>query len=279
MVILETHAKNEQEALELAGKYLGIEIEKIDVKLHQKGATGFLGFGTKTPSVYHIEAIEDKTPVEIVVKGVIATLLHKMGYKARFLSFEKREDGKLYIEIASPHAGYIIGKRGKTLESLQFLVNLMVEKFTKEQPKILLDLENYRARRASHLEELAKKTADFVARTGKSRLLDPLNPYERRLIHVALQEDDRVETESEGNGVYKRLRVTSVKPPENSSSEAGEMYEDDQNGEEHFDKENDHSSAQEDFAQSMLDDTDNNDESATEEDKITAGDLEENQNQ
>ncbi len=208
MVILETFAKSEKEALEQACPYLGVSEDKVDVAVYRKGSGGFLGLGQKKPAVYHILAKPGITPLDVVVKGVLSTLLHHMGYRVKFLKIETQEDGKLYVEMASPHAGFIIGKYGRTLESLQFLANLIVEKFTGSQPKILLDIENYRARRAKHLNDMALRTAEFVIRTGKSRLLDPLNPYERRLIHLALQDDERVSTESEGNGVYKRVRIS-----------------------------------------------------------------------
>lgn len=209
MQILETHAKNEKEAIELATTYLSVDADQIEIKLYEKGSSGFLGFGEKTPSIYHVNAIENKTPLQVVIKGIVATILHKMGYKAKFIRFETQEDeGKLYVELASPSAGYIIGKKGRTLESLQFVVNLLVERYNETAPKVVLDIENYRNRRAKYLENLAKKIASFVSKTGKSRLLDPLNPYERRLIHVALQDMNNIQTESEGNGVYKKVRIS-----------------------------------------------------------------------
>lgn len=211
MQILETHAKNEKEAISLSSEYLGISEDELELQIFQKASAGFLGLGNKKPGIYHIYAVEGKTPVEVVIKGVLSTILHKMGYKAKFVKFEKLEDGKLYIEISSPHAGYIIGKRGKTLEAIQFLVNLVVEKFIHRQPKILLDIENYRARRAEHLKSMALKMAHSVKKNGKSRLLDPLNPYERRIIHLTLQEDEEIETKSEGNGIYKRVRIMKKK--------------------------------------------------------------------
>lgn len=208
MQILETHAKNEKEAISLSSEYLGIEKDELELQIYQKASAGFLGLGNKKPGIYHIYAVEGKTPVEVVIKGVLSTILHKMGYKAKFVKTEKLDDGKIYIEISSPHAGYIIGKRGRTLEAIQFLLNLIVEKFLHRQPKILLDLENYRSRRADHLNSMALKMASQVKKNGKSRLLDPLNPYERRIIHLALQEDEEVETKSEGNGIYKRVRIS-----------------------------------------------------------------------
>ena len=158
--------------------------------------------GNKNPSVYHINAIPDKLK-EVVAKGVTATLL---GYLVLVL-LPVKPGTMEHTWKCLHHAGHIIGRKGKTLESLQFLVNLMVEKFLKEPPKILLDIEKYRSRREDQITSMAVKSADQVVKSGRSKLLNPLNPYERRLVHVALQEREDVTTESQGNGVYKRVRI------------------------------------------------------------------------
>lgn len=221
MQILESFAMSEKEAAELGADFLGVGTDKITARVYKKGSSGFLGLGTKTPSVYHIHAIKDITPLDAIIRGVLLSILSKMGYRAQVLKVEPTEDGKMYVELASQQAGFIIGKRGKTLEALQFMANLLIEKFTQSPPKLLLDIERYRERRANYLAELAVKTAEYVIRTGNSRLLDPLNPYERRLVHMALQEDNRVKTESEGNGVYKRVRIFRDKGfvPENTEED------------------------------------------------------------
>lgn len=208
MLILETNASNEKEAAESSARYLQIESNQIAVQMARKGSSGFLGFGSKKPALFQIMAIKEVTPQQAVIRGVLSTILHKMGYKVENIQVSPAdENGKVYVDIVSSHAGYIIGKYGRSLESLQFVVNLLVQSFSGMAPKILLDIENYRQRRANHLSNLALRVAESVTKSGKSRLLDPLNPYERRLIHVALQENENIETVSEGNGVYKRVRI------------------------------------------------------------------------
>ncbi len=211
MQILELSAANDKEALKYGADLLQVEPGSISAKIYKKGSGGFLGLGSKDPSVYFIETIEKSTPVYGVMRGVVLTLLNKMGLEAEIEGIDEQEEQKICVRIASLKAGQIIGKRGKTLESLQFLTNLLVQQYTGEPPKILLDIENYRERRAKYLTDFALKMASQVIKYGKSRLMEPLNPFERRLIHVALQEDDRVETESEGVGVYKRVRIKSKK--------------------------------------------------------------------
>ncbi|MBL8034265.1 MAG: KH domain-containing protein [Leptospiraceae bacterium] len=210
MQILEVQALGEKEALDQAVSYLGTEPDTIELSVLKKGSSGFLGLGQKTLGIYKINAIRGKTPLAVIIRGVISTLLGHMGYSVSVKDYRNVEEGKLMVDLESEFAGYIIGKHGRTLEALQFMTNLIVEKITGEQPKILLDIENYRERRAQHLMEIARKTGDYVIKTGKSRLLDPLNPYERRLVHMALQDNENVKTESEGNGVYKRVRVFRV---------------------------------------------------------------------
>ncbi|MBX3723491.1 MAG: KH domain-containing protein [Turneriella sp.] len=210
MQILEVQALADKEALDEGLRILGTEAENVELNILKKGSSGFLGLGQKTAGIYKINAIRGKTPLAVIIRGVITTLLGHMGYSVTVKDYRNVEEGKLMVDLESEFAGYIIGKHGRTLEALQFMTNLIVEKITGEQPKILLDIENYRERRAQHLMEIAKKTGDYVLKTGKSRLLDPLNPYERRLVHMALQDNEHIKTESEGNGVYKRVRVFRV---------------------------------------------------------------------
>jgi spoIIIJ-associated protein len=137
-------------------------------------------------------------------------MLKKLGISAEVIGMGD-VDGKIYIELSSPDSGYIIGKRGTTLDALQFLLNLMIDSKIRHGRKIVVDIESYRDKREMSLIRLGKSVASHVAKTGRSRLLEPMNPYERRIIHIALQKDSRVFTRSEGNGTYKRVRVISMK--------------------------------------------------------------------
>ncbi|MBV6492810.1 MAG: hypothetical protein LDLANPLL_00815 [Turneriella sp.] len=221
MQILEVQALDEKEALKQGLEYLGTDENSVEFSVLKKSSSGFFGLGQKTAGIYKINAIRGKTPLAVIIRGVISTLLKHMGYSVTVKDYVNVEEGKLMVTLESEYAGYIIGKHGRTLEALQFMTNLIVEKITTEQPKILLDIENYRERRAQHLMEIARKTGEYVLRTGKSRLLDPLNPYERRLIHMALQDNENVKTESEGNGVYKRVRIFRVAQPSAPEAEIG----------------------------------------------------------
>ena len=121
------------------------------------------------------------------------------------------ENGSLEVDFAGEDMGILIGKRGQTLDSLQYLTSLVVNKEQKDYVRVKLDTENYRKRRKETLENLAKNIASKVKRTRKTVSLEPMNPYERRIIHSALQSDPAVSTHSEGEEPYRRVVVTLVR--------------------------------------------------------------------
>ena len=126
----------------------------------------------------------------------------------KLLEALNRHYPKLDIELAGEEMGVLIGKRGQTLDSLQYLVSLVVNKYSDEYIRVKIDTENYRERRKETLENLAKNIAYKVKRTRKTVSLEPMNPYERRVIHSALQNDRYVTTHSEGEEPYRRVVVT-----------------------------------------------------------------------
>jgi spoIIIJ-associated protein len=121
------------------------------------------------------------------------------------------EYGTLTVDLSGEEMGLLIGKRGQTLDSLQYLVSLVVNKGTKEYLRVKVDTENYRERRNKTLENLAKNMAFKVKRTRRSVTLEPMNPYERRVIHSALQNDSYVTTHSEGEEPYRKVVITLKK--------------------------------------------------------------------
>ena len=118
-----------------------------------------------------------------------------------------REDGKIGLDVDSPDSGILIGKRGQTLEAIQTVANVVAGRLKNGSPRVIVDSQNYRMRRERSLVRMAQQTADEVRRTRQSRLLEAMNPFERRLIHTTLSEDADVETASEGEGLYKRVRI------------------------------------------------------------------------
>ncbi len=137
-------------------------------------------------------------------------LIEKMGYSGS-ISLGSINGAKLIFELSSEHSGILIGKKGKNLDALQLLANVYLNRVAGDEApwRIVLDSEGYRSRREESLIRMAHRMADEAVRTRSSRLLEPMNPFERRLVHTAIGERDDVMTKSEGDGLYKRVRILS----------------------------------------------------------------------
>ena len=154
-----------------------------------------------------MDAAEVEKKATVFLKDVLSKMEIENDVKAKYDS----EENCLNIEISGEDMGVLIGKRGQTLDSLQYLVSLVVNKGTKEYIRVKVDTENYRERRNKTLENLAKNMAFKVKRTRRSVTLEPMNPYERRVIHSALQNDSYVTTHSEGEEPYRKVVITLKK--------------------------------------------------------------------
>ena len=152
--------------------------------------------------------VEDATVAEC--ENFLRSVLHAMHMEVELHS-EVDEEGALAIEMKGDNIGILIGKRGQTLDSLQYLTNRVANKMQAGYVRVKLDTEDYRRRRKETLENLAKNIAHKVKRTRKPITLEPMNPYERRIIHSALQGDKNVTTHSEGEEPYRRVVVTLVR--------------------------------------------------------------------
>lgn len=143
---------------------------------------------------------------EAKILEFVKTTVEKMGYACE-VSVLFREDKKLGVRLDSEHASILIGKKGKNLDALQLLVNVYGGRLGREDLRIVIDSENYRIRREEALVKLAYESAEKVRRSRGSLLLEPMNPFERRIIHTTLNDIVDVETKSEGEGLYKQVRV------------------------------------------------------------------------
>lgn len=202
MEYIEVSAKTVEDALTDALIKLGATSDQVEYEVVEKGSTGFLGIGSK-PAVIKIRK-------KCTVEDNIREFLEKV-FKAMELEVEiviANEDNNYAVDLKGPDMGVLIGKRGQTLDSLQYLANLAVNKNTEERVKIKIDTEDYRNRRKETLENLAKNIAYKVKRTKRPVSLEPMNPYERRVIHSALQSDRFVTTHSEGDEPYRHVVVT-----------------------------------------------------------------------
>lgn len=221
--------KTVAEALTNASIQLGIASDKLEYTVESEGKSGFFGFGAK-PAVILVKKKEEKAVVvekkkeEIPVAKPVAAkvgtstveertreflekLFHAMKVEVN-IDLQYNENTKnMDIDLSGDDMGILIGKRGQTLDSLQYLTSLYVNKESDSYIRVKMDTENYRERRKETLEHLAKNIAYKVKRTRKPVSLEPMNPYERRIIHSALQNDRYVYTKSEGEEPYRKVVI------------------------------------------------------------------------
>ena len=213
-MVHEFEGKTEKEAIDTAIESLGLNRDEIDVEILESKKKGFLWGGGKVKIRVHLgdfidEPTEPLTPegeAEIKIHEFLTEVVKYMGFDASVL-MAFREEERIGFEIQSDSSAVIIGKQGKTLDAFQLLVNVFSGRISERRIKVIVDAENYRQRRERHLIRFAHKVADQVRRSKGSRLLDAMNPFERRLIHTTLNSQDNVETISEGDGLYKKIRV------------------------------------------------------------------------
>ena len=211
MKVLEIEGKTVEDAKKKGLSRLGIkDPSAVDVQVVDEGKSGIFGFGISRSAKVRIYYNESADDVGGLTTEVLNSIIEKMGIDGRIKDLKEGES-KVYVELESDYSGLIIGKRGKTLEALQFIVNLIVNHSTGSEKKIILDIESYRAKRERALRKMSKDIALKVVRSGKPWVLEPMNPFERRLIHLTLQNDSRVSTKSEGQGIYRKVKISPNK--------------------------------------------------------------------
>ena len=192
--------KNIDDALTNACVDLGTTTDKLEYEVISKGSNGILGIGSK-PAV--IKARKNQS-IEDIAREFLGKVFEAMELTVKINMDINEEDGVVNIDLVGDDMGILIGKRGQTLDSLQYLVSLVINKESEKYLRVKLDTENYRERRKATLE---KNIAFKVKRIKKPVSLEPMNPYERRIIHSALQNDKYVTTKSEGEEPYRHVVV------------------------------------------------------------------------
>ena len=236
MEYMEFKGKTKNDAITEACTHFSIPSDRLDYEVIDEGKTGFLGMGAKpavikarireesteviepvklseTPVVASVQTVTEKVEavdidVEAAAKKFLCDVFAAMGIEAEIITKYNDSLKSLDVELSGEDMGVLIGKRGQTLDSLQYLISLVVNKGTSEYIRVKVDTENYRQRRRETLENLAKNIAYKVKRTRRPVSLEPMNPYERRIIHSALQNDRYVTTHSEGDEPFRRVVVT-----------------------------------------------------------------------
>lgn len=219
----EFEGKTEKDAIEMAANELNLERDQFDVEILETQKNSLFKKGYVKIRVHTLDnQREEKNHAENFTRMVanplpqdefekkliefITEVIERMGYAVK-VSVSYREDKKLGIKLDSNHSSVLIGRKGKNLDALQLLANIYAGRLGHEEVRVILDTENYRIRREESLVRLAYTTADKVRSSRNSILLEPMNPFERRLIHTTLNDISDVETKSEGEGLYKQVRV------------------------------------------------------------------------
>lgn len=201
---IQISAKTVEDAITKALIELGIPSDKLEYEVIEKGSTGLLGLIGNKPAV-----IRARKKYDMMDEGreFLENIFRTMGMQVQIDMDYDQGENLVNINLSGKDMGVLIGKRGQTLDSLQYLVSLVMNKKTEEYVRVKLDTEDYRNRRKETLENLAKNISYKVKRTKRSVSLEPMNPYERRIIHSALQDDPYVFTKSEGEEPFRHVVV------------------------------------------------------------------------
>ena len=204
MAFVEAKGKTVDEAIFNGLEQMGLSLDEVDIDIVHEGGKGLFGIGKS--AVVHLTKKEAAKAQEGSPEEFLTGLFGLMKLDAA-CEVKEDSDKTVKIEITGKDTAVLIGRRGDTLDALQYLTGLAVNKGKEDYKKIMLDAENYREKREHTLEKLAKRLANTVAKTGKPITLEPMNPYERRILHATLQNNPRVETMSEGEEPYRRVVI------------------------------------------------------------------------
>ena len=226
---LETTGRTEDEAIAAALKELGLERDDVSVTVVERAKSGFLGIGA-SPAVVRVEyeaPVEAEAPVKAAEKSVddgkfadirafLAGLLERMGVKAN-IEISRRDGKSIAVNLSGANMGAVIGRRGETLDAIQHLTNYVINRGSDKHMHICVDAESYRAKREESLVRLAEKMAAKVIKYKRSMALEPMNSYERHIIHAALQDYEGVTTSSTGTEPNRRVVVSYDRPQNNGN--------------------------------------------------------------
>jgi spoIIIJ-associated protein len=219
MEFLEFEGKTTEDAMASACAHFQVPAEQLEMEILSVGSPGIFGLGGKKARVRAALAVEPEDDLVPLAREILEQVLAKMQEPGTVTATQEEDRINLLIETAD--AGLLIGKQGQTLDALQYLVTKMVAKQTRKKVRVSIDVEAYRARHNEALALLARKYGDKAKRSGKSVTLNPMNPYDRRVVHMALQGDKELKTVSRGEGLYKKVVISPVKKKANQEDAAG----------------------------------------------------------
>ena len=213
MEFFEFEGKTTEEAIEQACEHFQLPPESLDIEIISVGSPGLFGLGGRKARVR--VALRDESDAVMLPQAqeLLERLLELMGEKAKVVGQLDEED-RLNLSIDAEDAGLLIGKQGQTLEALQYLLTKMIAKKARRKVRVFIDIESYRARHQEALTQLALKSGEKAKKSGRPITLNPMNPHDRRIVHLALQGDREIKTMSRGEGLYKKVVVYPVRKKE-----------------------------------------------------------------
>jgi spoIIIJ-associated protein len=219
MEFLEFEGKTTEEAIESACAHFQVPSEELEIEIVSVGSPGIFGLGGRKARIRAALPKEPEDDLLSLAREILEQVLAKMQEPATVTA--NQEEDRINLLIATEDAGLLIGKQGQTLDALQYLVTKMLAKQTRGKVRVAIDVEAYRARHNEALALLAQKYGEKVRRSGKSVTLNPMNPYDRRIVHMALQGDKDLKTISRGEGLYKKVVISPAKKKESRGDAAG----------------------------------------------------------
>jgi spoIIIJ-associated protein len=210
---IEVEENTTEEALEAALKELGVSRDQVSVKVIHEPTKGILGLGAKLAKI----RVTLKEDVSSTPEAILHEILSHMGLEAEIES--QIINGSVHLTVSSDNPGILIGKHGQTLNAVEYLLNCILNRSSLVKKKVFVDAEGYRERREQMLVDLAYRAAAKVKQTHQEILLDPMPPRDRRIIHVTLQSDEYIRTYSRGEGMMRRVAVTTRERYETSAKQ------------------------------------------------------------
>lgn len=236
MNFMDFEGKDPEDAISQAAAYFNVPQEELEIEIVSLGSSGLFGLlggkkakiraavrseiSAEAPEEQFEEAkdilageAEEDIDLAPQAEEILSQLLQKMGETCTIQAIQ--EPNQINLIIEGEDAGLLIGKQGQTLEALQYLVTKILSKQTKKKPRVVIDIESYRERHKQSLVELAMKHGAKAKRIGKPVTLNPMNAHDRRIVHLALQQDKEIKTKSRGEGLYKKIIIYPVKKKRN----------------------------------------------------------------
>ena len=219
MEFQEFEGKSAEEAIELACAHFQVPPEQLEIEIVSVGSPGIFGLGGKKARIRAALRSQLQESLVSQAQEILEQILQKMQESATVTA--EQEGDRINLRIQTEEAGLLIGKQGQTLDALQYLVTKILAKKAKSKVRVAIDVEAYRARHQESLAQMALKYGEKVKKSGKPVTLNPMNPSDRRIVHVTLQGDKDLKTMSRGEGLYKKVVISPAKRKEGQEDAPG----------------------------------------------------------